>query len=1140
MEPQVAVVLHVYYPELWPDFLSCLRQLPANTDLYVTTTHDRGEQVRDLVTSAFSRAHVFEFPNRGRDVGPLVELLRMVPLSDYDYVLKLHTKSSRHLVGVDSGGLWRRYLLETLLPVGQVDQILKAFDHYPDVGIFASEDLLVDVKRYSGNSANIEGLKRIGHRLEVEFDELNYSFPAGTMFWARGKVYAELAKLEIRQEDFDEECGQVDGTFAHVLERAFPMLSMHAGCNLAPESIQHLKELSGEDSINEYINGWMQDGRVPETLAVMLAEKIKTAPEASAIHILMHDPDQDIAGLELCLDSLRLDRTAGLKLSVTVLSDDAYSGRILDSVDQYIHLEGKPVPAALDQWLAERNPADWLLFVAPGERFVPFALSTLMLDLQGVEGCRAVFCDEFMDLGAQGTGVTLRPDMNLDFLLSYPAVMSSHWLFNIGSLRETGSFNDHDPEALELDLIFRLLELGGLSGIGHQPVPLLRGRARVAGRDSERTAILRHLRTRGYPNAQVFPGISGTWRVHYGHESQPLVSIIIPTKDQLALLQTCVESILEKTHYRNFEILIVDNNSETSEARAWLDGVESLRVDNIRVLRYPKPFNFSAINNYAVREARGEYIVLLNNDTGIIKADWLDAMLNHAQRSEVGAVGAKLLFPDGKVQHAGVVLGLRGPAEHGFIGSGANDAGYMNRLQVDQDYSVVTAACMMIRKTVYEQVGGLDEDAFQVSYNDVDFCLRVGQAGYLVVWTPHALVMHVANASQVSVDKTSSEDKKRRFKKEQRLMYERWLPQLASDPAYNRNLSLSGPGFEVEMRVELSWQPHRLLGLPSVLAYAADPWGCGHYRVIQPLSAMKRDAVAGGMMASHWLSLPEFKRLDPDAIVVQRQVSPEAIEVISQYRTIADKPLVFELDDYLPNLPLKSIYRQNMPKDVLKSLRKALKLVDRFVVSTEPLAEAMSGLHTDIVVVENRLPTEWWKDVSGRRRMGRKPRVGWAGGIGHTGDLELISDVVKDLKDEVEWVFFGMCPNHLKPYVAEVHEGVDIEKYSRKLASMNLDLAVAPLEDNLFNRCKSNLRLLEYGACGFPVVCSDVQPYLQHKLPVTTVRNRYKDWVDAIRAHVSDLDAAARLGDELRTVVRRDWMLQGESLLEWQAAWSRF
>src|SRR5690606_13864318 len=344
----------------------------------------------------------------------------------------------------------------------------------------------------------------------------------------------------------------------------------------------------------------------------------------------------------------------------------------------------------------------------------------------------------------------------------------------------------------------------------------------------------------------------------------------------------CVTSLLEKTRYPDFEVLIVDNNSETPETRKWLDGVANMGTNKIRVLRYPHPFNYSAINNMAASEARGEYLVLLNNDTAILREDWLEALMNHGQRPEVGIVGAKLLYPDGKIQHAGVILGLRGPADHPFIGREGGDPGYMQRMQVDQNLSVVTAACLLIRKSIYEQVGGLDEEAFKVSYNDVDLCLKVQQAGYLTVWTPHSVVMHVGSVSQTNVDPAKAEAKRQRFMAEQDAMYEKWLPVIARDPAYNPNLSLIGNGFELEENVDLTWKPLSWRPLPVVLAHMADMTGCGQYRVIQPFNAAKEAGLIDGALSGRLLSIPEVERFNPDSIVLQRQLLEHQLEILAR------------------------------------------------------------------------------------------------------------------------------------------------------------------------------------------------------------------------------------------------------------------
>ena len=185
-----------------------------------------------------------------------------------------------------------------------------------------------------------------------------------------------------------------------------------------------------------------------------------------------------------------------------------------------------------------------------------------------------------------------------------------------------------------------------------------------------------------------------------------------------------------------------------------------------------------------------------------------------------------------------------------------------------------------------------------------------------------------------------------------------------------------------------------------------------------------------------------------------------------------------------------------------------------------------------------KLPIDWWGQLYSNPFNNRKPRVGWAGGASHLGDLELIYDVVKDLSKEVDWVFFGMCPDKLRPFVKEYHEGVPIHLYPKKLASLNLNLAVAPLENNLFNDCKSNLRLLEYGACGIPVVCSDTQAFINSKLPVTIVKNKYKNWINAIRDHINNFDSSNNSGLNLRKSVLENWMLNDYSATNWLKAWS--
>ncbi|MBR0672664.1 glycosyltransferase family 2 protein [Neoroseomonas soli] len=277
--------------------------------------------------------------------------------------------------------------------------------------------------------------------------------------------------------------------------------------------------------------------------------------------------------------------------------------------------------------------------------------------------------------------------------------------------------------------------------------------------------------------------------VHPVPEPEPLVSIIIPTRDRAELLRPCMEGILHRTDYRAIEVLVADNGSTEPDAIALL---AELRDDpRVRVLEEPGPFNYSRINNRAVAQARGEILLLLNNDIEVIEGGWLGELVSHAVRPEIGAVGAKLLYPDGTVQHAGVLLGLgwpRGVAGHIYLGAQGDDPGPFGQLAVTRSAAAVTAACLAVRRTLYDEVGGLDEQNLTVAFNDVDFCLRLHARGYRNLWTPFSVLFHKESASRGD-DLTGA--KARRFQGEIDYMRSQWAELLDNDPYWNPNLSLT-------------------------------------------------------------------------------------------------------------------------------------------------------------------------------------------------------------------------------------------------------------------------------------------------------------------------------------------------------------
>ena len=315
--------------------------------------------------------------------------------------------------------------------------------------------------------------------------------------------------------------------------------------------------------------------------------------------------------------------------------------------------------------------------------------------------------------------------------------------------------------------------------------------ASIAGRKAVHDHIARHNMESIVESTKAFPAM---YRVEYSLKEKPLISIIIPNKNHIEDLRKCVNSILNKSTYPSYEIIIVDNDSDEMVVEDYYKALK--QNEKIRIVSWNKKFNFSAICNYGVGFAKGRYVVLLNNDTEVITESWLEEMLMYAQRQDVGAVGAKLYFANNTIQHAGVVLGMGRHRTAGYIFSKVDkeNLGYMGRLCYAQNLSAVTFACVMIPRHVWDEVGGLDE-SFAVAFNDVDMCMRIRKAGYLIVWTPYAELYHYESKSRGLED---TPEKKKRFEGEVKRFQERWKNELAAgDPYYNPNLSLDREDFSL-------------------------------------------------------------------------------------------------------------------------------------------------------------------------------------------------------------------------------------------------------------------------------------------------------------------------------------------------------
>lgn len=440
---------------------------------------------------------------------------------------------------------------------------------------------------------------------------------------------------------------------------------------------------------------------------------------------------------------------------------------------------------------------EFLVFADHDDILEPDALFELVKALNQNPDLDMIYTDE--DLTDSETRIfhspRFKPDFNPDFLRSINYVC--HLLMVRRSLaEEAGLIRKECDGAQDYDFLLRCIEK--THRIHHIPKILYHWRAHegstAGNQDSKqyaieagRLALTEHYARLGYEAEVEYTGIFIMYRVRLKVKGTPKVSVLIPNKDQAETLNTCLSSIYERTDYPNFEILIIENNSENPDTFGYYERLKR-KHENLRVVTYEGPFNYSAINNYGAAQAEGEYLLFLNNDTEIISPSWMREMLGFCQREDTGIVGAKLYYPDNLVQHAGVVVGIGNFAGHVQTMRTRYDSGYFGRLKAVQDISAVTAACMMVKRSVFEAVKGFDEE-FVVSMNDVDLCLRVREKGLLVVMDPNVELYHYESKSRGFED---TPQKQKRFKGEIIRFRQRWRELLEQgDPYYSPHLTLA-------------------------------------------------------------------------------------------------------------------------------------------------------------------------------------------------------------------------------------------------------------------------------------------------------------------------------------------------------------
>lgn len=790
--------------------------------------------------------------------------------------------------------------------------------------------------------------------------------------------------------------------------------------------------------------------------------------------------------------------------------------------------------SAVNSELGQKSE-QWAGIVYAGDTLEPAALMRLMELAYRHPESRCIYGDDTRLQQGIPSQFNLKPDFDPWLLQGFDYLSTGLTLFSALWLSQAAGFSLDLRGREILDAALRLYHQQGENAFSHLAEPILH--RPLGGNDgdlpfalvnqSHREALLRFSQNRDQSVVIDEGWLAGTLRIKPQLAQKPYVSILMLIESDTPPFQGAMEALLENTPYPALEILLLDIGATNPVTRDFVNALDALKSPQLRVFRLDHPINPIQAANLLAEQAQGEQFVFLRPGLTPTLKTWLDDLVAMASESIVGAVAPRILDKKGRVRSSGLIVGIDQGTADAYQGMAHLDAGTSGRAHLNQRFSSLPGHCLVTRREVFSAAGGLDAEQAETLDNAfTDYGLRLTSASLACLWTPFTSLLNTEQ--EAAKPHTALPDG----------LFNRHINLLRRDPAYHPALAPTRPLFTWERRPELLTERFPWRPLPRILTFNADFGGCGYYRIIEPTKALSASYQAESSASCYIFGACEIARVAPNTLVMQRQITDEQQLNLKQVRRLIDIPVAFELDDLMFELPKHNPHHAETPKDIEARLRKSIGLCDRLIVSTDSLAEALRSMHKDIVVVPNYLPTTRWEGLQPKITKNGKPRVGWSGSISHAGDLLIIEEVVRELAQEVDWVFMGLAPDTLRPYIAEYHPGVPFEEYPEALANLNLDLALAPLELCRFNECKTNLKVLEYGILGYPVIATDITPY-QGDLPIQRVKNKRAHWVKAIREHINDLDASRTTGLRLQQHIRQHWMLE-DHLDEFLKAWTQY
>lgn len=789
------------------------------------------------------------------------------------------------------------------------------------------------------------------------------------------------------------------------------------------------------------------------------------------------------------------------------------------------------------QW---SDTSTWSVLVDAGTRLEPQALAELMLNAARATCAQVIFAAEDTP-GPTGARIPFLKGAghlewlrHTNYLGGLVAVRTADWLQQPDTQDVVSAYRlaltataTHGPAALHyVDNV-----------LSHAPAEM------PQGREKRELAVASEVLGAHFPGTEVqATDVLGCWRVRYADLPSQPVSMVVPTGKELGYLRSLLASVHVHGADAIDDIVLLVQADDVAATQSMLASLSpASKPIAIRVVAMEGgDYNHARALNHGLAAARNELVLVCDDDIELIENGCVEQLRRLFSVPEVAMAAPRLVLQVGSKP-----MLMSGPC---VSGEGAElllhlgdqqlltEKGQFNRLQMPQDVAGALGSCFMTRKSAASAALGWDEVNTPLFQTVTDFGYRLLQHGGRIVWTPAANVLHAGGATLRNVRRTRKVDVTHAHQvlSEKDYVATHWLRQLPAAGLYSRHWSAKR-AYALDSDLVVDWEPSRA-ERPKVLAQPISS-GSGQYRVVEPLDSLQNNSLAQTCIvdpvskkARRVLTAMDIVRARPDRVLVQHSIGDEDIANLRAIRAACPDTFVIQLmDDLSSDLPKSHPNHVQGQRMSHARTLEALSLSNRLLVSTQPLADYYREFCPDVHVVPNSLDARHWgsffRPAPDRTRL----RVGWAGAAQHQGDLKLIEPVIKALAAEVDFVFMGMCPNEIRPYIKEFHSFVSYKDYPAKLATLDLDIALAPLEDNPFNACKSNLRLLEYGAMGWPVVCSDVYPFRTSSPPVTHVGTNPHEWVTAIRRLMESHALRAERGQALNSWLGQHYLLENQT-----------